>query len=155
MTAFLKAHQATLVIENEEGDVVLRIGRAEFAMLWGEPESGPSGFDDAACAGPTGRGALWTSVLEGGLPEGTYTISLGDSLRHPVTDGFHTCWFDDGTRVASPPAFVPRTVRSGQHARRRGLALGSGCAPGAAGRSNARGPANWPASRFASGAGIL
>ena len=41
-----------------------------------------------------------------GLPEGTYTITLEESLRHPVTDGFHTCWFDDGTRVSPPPALT-------------------------------------------------
>jgi hypothetical protein len=104
MKAFLKGHQATLVVENQEGDPVLTIGPAEFATLWGEPESSPSGFDFVTCAGPTGQGNLWSYLLEAGLPEGTYTISLEESLHHPVTDGYHTCWFDDGTRVALPPS---------------------------------------------------
>jgi len=42
-------------------------------------------------------------VLESGLPEGTYTVTLEDSLRHPVLDGFQTCWADDGTRLVQPP----------------------------------------------------
>ena len=34
---FVKAHQATLVVEDEEGDIVLSIGPSEFATLWGDP----------------------------------------------------------------------------------------------------------------------
>ena len=82
---------------------MLSIGPAEFATLWGDPESFPSGFDDVTCAGPTGHGVWLVLPARSGLPEGTYTITLEESLRHPVTDGFHTCWFDDGTRVVSPP----------------------------------------------------
>ena len=104
--AFVKAHRATLVVEDEEGDIVLSIGPSEFATLWGDPESFPSGFDDVTCAGPTGQAAGWSYLLEAGLPEGTYTITLEESLRHPITDGFHTCWFDDGTRVSPPPALT-------------------------------------------------
>ena len=52
---------------------------------------------------PDRPGRCWSYLLEDGLPEGTYTITLEESLRHPVTDGFHTCWFDDGTRVVPPP----------------------------------------------------
>jgi hypothetical protein len=100
---FLKAHDATLVIEDENGDVVLAIGRAEFASFWGNPESGPSGFEDVTCAAPTGHAVAWSYVLEAGLPGGTYTVTLEESLRHPVTDGFQTCWADDGTRLAEPP----------------------------------------------------
>jgi hypothetical protein len=106
MTTFLKAHRATLIILDEGGDPVLSIGPAQFATLWGEPESFPSGFEDVTCAGPTGQGASWNYLLEGGLPEGTYTVILAESLRHPVTDGFHTCRFDDGTRLAPPPALA-------------------------------------------------
>ena len=72
---------------------VLSIGPAEFATLWGDPESGPSGFEDVTCAGPTGQSAGWSYLLEAGLPEGTYTVVLQETLRHPVTDGFHTCRF--------------------------------------------------------------
>ena len=104
INAFLKAHSGTLIVEDEEGDAVLTIGPTEFATLWGEPESSPSGFEDVTCAGPTGQSAGWSYLLEAGLPEGTYTVTLDESLRHPVTDGFHTCRFDDGTRVAPPPA---------------------------------------------------
>ena len=103
LLTFVMAHQATLIVVDDEGHTVLSIGPDEFATLWGDPESSPSGFDDVTCAGPTGRGAAWSYLLEGGLPEGVYTITLDQSLRHPVTDGFHTCWFDDGTRVVSPP----------------------------------------------------
>ena len=104
MNSFLKAHRATLIVEDEAGNTVLSIGPAEFATLWGEPGSGPSGFEDVTCAPPRGQGASWSYLLEAGLPEGTYTISLVETLRHPVNDGFHTCWFDDGTRLASPPS---------------------------------------------------
>ena len=102
MNSFLKAYQATLIVEDEAGRPVLSIGPAEFATLWGEPESGPSGFEDVTCAPPRGQGASWSYLLEAGLPEGTYTVVLHETLRHPVTDGFHTCRFPDGTRVASP-----------------------------------------------------
>jgi hypothetical protein len=100
---FLRAHQASLVIEDEDGDTVLAIGPAEFATLWGDPESFPSGSDDVTCAGPTTRGVPWSYLLDAGLPEGTYTVTLDESLRHPVTDGFQTCRFDDGTQVVEPP----------------------------------------------------
>ena len=101
---FLKAHEATLIVENEQGDPVLTIDPAGIASLWGDPESGPSGFEDATCAGPTGRGVFWSYLLEAGLPEGTYSVSYAESVRHPVNDGFHTCWFEDGTRVSEPPS---------------------------------------------------
>ena len=100
---FLRAHEGELVIEDENGDVVLAIGADEFATLWGEPQSSPTEFEDATCAGPTGWGVAWTYQLEAGLPEGTYTITLAESLRHGVLDGFQTCWGDDGTRFVEPP----------------------------------------------------
>jgi hypothetical protein len=100
---FLNAYQATLVVEDEQGDPVLSIGPDGFATLWGDPEQFPSGFDDVTCAGPAGWVVGWSYLLEGGLPEGTYTITLDESLRHPVTDGYHTCWSADGTRLVSPP----------------------------------------------------
>jgi hypothetical protein len=103
MRTFLRAHQGALVVEDEVGNVVLAIGAAEFATLWGDPQSFPSGFDDVTCAGPTGWGVGWSYLLEGGLPEGTYTVTLEESLRHPVLDGFQTCRFPDGTRLAEPP----------------------------------------------------
>jgi hypothetical protein len=100
---FLRAHEGTLVIEDADSNVVLAIGPAEFASLWGDPDSGPSGFEDVTCAPPTGRGVAWSYLLEGGLPEGTYTVTLEESLRHRVLDGFQTCRFEDGTRVVEPP----------------------------------------------------
>ena len=103
IVTFLKAHRGTLVVENEQGDPVLHIGPAEFATLWGDPESFPSGDDDVTCAGPTSWVVLWSYLLEDGLPDGTYTVTLQEYLRHPVTDGSHTCWFDDGTRLGDPP----------------------------------------------------
>jgi hypothetical protein len=103
IVSFLNSYQATLVVKDAEGHTVLSIGPAEFATLWGDPESFPSGFDDVTCAGPTGHGVFWSYLLEGGLPEGTYSVTLEETLRHPVTDGFHTCRFDDGTRVVEPP----------------------------------------------------
>ena len=106
IVSFLNAHQATLIVTDEDGDTVLSFSPAEFATLWGERESFPSGFDDVTCAGPTGQGVFWSYLLEDGLPEGTYTFTLEESMRHPVTDGFHTCWFDDGTPVVSPPALA-------------------------------------------------
>ena len=104
LLAYVMAHQATLIVEDDEGHTVLSIGPDEFATLWGDPESFPSGFEDLTCASPTSHGAAWSYLLEAGLPEGTYTISLEESLSHPITDGSHTCWFDDGTRLASPPS---------------------------------------------------
>ena len=103
MVTFLNSYDATLVVEDEQGHAVLVIDAATLATLWGDPEWGPSGGDDMSCAGPSGGVALWSYVLEDGLPEGTYTVVLDESFRYPVGDGFHTCWFDDGTRVASPP----------------------------------------------------
>jgi len=103
IVSFLNSYQATLVVKDDEGDTVLSIGPAEFATLWGDPESFPSGFDDVTCAGPTGQGVFWSYLLEGGLPEGTYSVTLEETLRHPVTDGFLTCWSADGTRLVSPP----------------------------------------------------
>jgi hypothetical protein len=100
---FLNAHSGALTVEDDQGEPVLQIGTAEFATLWGEPESFPSGFDDLTCAAPTGWGVAWSYELENGLADGTYTVTLEESLRHPVTDGFHTCWFADGTRGVQPP----------------------------------------------------
>jgi len=100
---FLRAHEGTLVIEDADSNVVLAIGSSEFASLWGDPESGPSGFEDVTCAAPIGQGVAWSYLLEGGLPEGTYTVTLEESLRHPVLDGFQTCWADDGARLVEPP----------------------------------------------------
>ena len=76
MTTFLKAHRATLIIEDEGGHAVLSIGPPEFATLWGDPESFPSGFEDVTCAGPTGQSAGWSYLLDAGLPEGTYIVVL-------------------------------------------------------------------------------
>lgn len=103
IVTFLNAHQATLAVEDEQGQPVLTIGPAEFATLWGDPEEGPSGFDDVTCGGPTGRIVAWSYLLDGGLPAGTYTIFLNESFRNPVSDGFHTCRLEDGTRLAPPP----------------------------------------------------
>jgi len=100
---FLRAHEGTLVVEDADSNVVLAIGPSEFASLWGDPESGPSGFEDVTCAAPIGQGVAWSYLLEGGLPEGTYTVTLEESLRHPVLDGFQTCWADDGARLVEPP----------------------------------------------------
>ena len=100
---FLRAHQGDLAIEDANGDVVLAIGAAEFATLWGDPESFPTEFDDASCAGPTGWAVSWSYELGAGLPEGIYTITLTESLRHRVLDGFQTCWGDDGSRFVEPP----------------------------------------------------
>jgi hypothetical protein len=106
MVTFLDSYDATLVVEDGQGHAVLVIDAATLATLWGDPEWGPSGFDNVSCAGPTGGVALWSYVLEDGLPEGTYTVVLDQSFRHPVGDGFHTCRYDDGTRVASPPDLI-------------------------------------------------
>jgi hypothetical protein len=103
INTFLRAHEGTLVIEDADSNVVLAIGPSEFAGLWGDPESGPSGFEDVTCAAPTGYSVTWSYLLEAGLPEGTYTVTLDESLRHPVLDGFQTCWADDGTRLVEPP----------------------------------------------------
>ena len=103
IVTFLNSYDAALVVENEQGQAVLVIDSATLATLWGDPEFGPSGFDDVSCAGPTGGGVSWSYVLEAGLPAGTYTVVLDQSLRFPISDGFQTCWFDDGTRVVSPP----------------------------------------------------
>ena len=76
MTTFLKAHRATLIILDEDGDTVLSIGPARSRRCGANPESFPSGFEDVTCAGPTGQSAGWSYLLEGGLPEGTYTVIL-------------------------------------------------------------------------------
>lgn len=101
---FLRAHAATLIVLNEQGDPVLTIDQAGFATLWGDPESFPSGFEDVTCAGPTSRGVFWSYLLDAGLPAGTYSVTLVESVRHPVIDGFHTCRSDDGTRVSPTPS---------------------------------------------------
>jgi hypothetical protein len=106
IVSFLNAYQATLIVKDEQGQPVLTIGPAAFANLWGDPERGPSGFDDVTCAGPTGGSILWSYVLAGGLPAGTYTVSLDQAFSHPVNDGFHTCRFADGTPLASPPSLT-------------------------------------------------
>jgi hypothetical protein len=103
VVAFLNAYSASLTVEDEAGNPVLTIDAAALAALWSDPESFPSGFDDVTCAGPTGQGASWSYVLENGLPAGTYTVFLSQAFSHPVTDGFHTCWAEDGTRLVSPP----------------------------------------------------
>ena len=100
---YLLAHEGTLVIEDEDGNAVLSFGAAEFATLWGDPESGPSGFDDVTCASPSGWGVGWSYLIASGLPEGTYAITWDESLSHPVTDGLQTCRFLDGTRLVEPP----------------------------------------------------
>ena len=103
MVNFLNAYDAALTVRDEAGSPVFTISADALADLWGDPESGPSGFDDVTCAGPTGHAALWSYILDGGLPAGTYTVILEESFSHPVTDGFHTCWAEDGTRLVSPP----------------------------------------------------
>jgi hypothetical protein len=34
---------------------------------------------------------------------GVYTVTRTETYRHPVNDGFHTCWFD-GEQVVPPPS---------------------------------------------------
>jgi hypothetical protein len=46
-----------------------------------------------------------TSIIATGLPEGVYTVTWTETLRHPVNDGSLTCRFE-GEPVVPPPSLA-------------------------------------------------
>jgi hypothetical protein len=73
----------------------------------------PADDDYVVCAGPDFRLLLWHYWLNAGLAEGTYEITFTETLRHPVNDGFHTCWLrEDGSRLAPAPSLYRGTTVS-------------------------------------------
>jgi len=104
LVSYLNSYRAKLVVRDEQNNVVLRIDPEDLAALWGDPEVFPAGDDAIYCAGPTGRAVVWEYWLNAGLPAGEYTVTFSESLRHPVTDGYHTCWLkEDGSPVMPAP----------------------------------------------------
>jgi hypothetical protein len=105
LVSYLNSYRATLVVSDDAGNVVLTIDPEELASLWGDPQVGDGDTEDVDCAGPTGRAVYWHYWLEAGLPAGSYTVSFTETLRHPVNDGYHTCWLRvDGSRLVPPPS---------------------------------------------------
>jgi hypothetical protein len=104
LRSFLTAEVQSFFVQDSDGNVVLAVGPGEAEPGWGTPERFPSGDEEVSCASPYGWGVFWTHELEEGLPEGIYTVTWTEPLRHPVNDGSHTCWFSDGERAAPPPS---------------------------------------------------
>lgn len=104
---YLTAHRATLTVRDAQDEVVLSIGPRQFATLWLPIERYPIDDPELRCASPTSTVVWWFYTLEAGLPAGTYTVTLGETLRHPVMDGFHTCWLADGERAVPAPSLYP------------------------------------------------
>jgi hypothetical protein len=106
LQSFLTADVRSFVVQDEDDNIVLAVGPEDADPGWGIPERGPSGDEEVACASPYGWVVFWTHVFEDGLPEGVYTVTWTETLRHPVNDGSHTCWFADGERLVPPPSLA-------------------------------------------------
>jgi hypothetical protein len=103
LQSFLTADVRSFVVQDEDGNTVLAVGPGDADPGWGIPERFASGDEEVACASPYGWGVFWTHVFEDGLPEGVYTVTWTETLRHPVNDGSHTCRFE-GEPVVLPPS---------------------------------------------------
>ena len=113
IVSFLNGYTATVIIRDEDGNVVLSLDPDQLRALWGDPVTFPADDDVVACAGPTGRYVLWEYWFNAGLPAGTYTVTMTQTYTHPVTDGWQTCWFrEDGSRLAPPPSLYRGTAVS-------------------------------------------
>jgi hypothetical protein len=106
LQSFLIADVRSFVVQDEDANTVLAVGPEEAVPGWGAPGRFPSGDEEVTCASPYSWGVFWTHLFEDGLPAGVYTMTWTETLRHPVTDGYHTCWFDDGERVGLLPSMA-------------------------------------------------
>jgi hypothetical protein len=61
-----------------------------------------SDYPPLVCHPDVGAAIMWEHFLAP-LDPGTYTLTETDSLRHPVTDGYHQCWYE-GERLSAPPS---------------------------------------------------
>ena len=107
LLSFLTADTRSFTVQDKDGNTVLAVGPADGVPGWGLPQRGPS--DDGSgvtCASPFGWSVGWNHVSEDGLPEGVYTVTWTETLRHPVNDGFHTCSFE-GVRLVPAPSKAP------------------------------------------------
>jgi hypothetical protein len=105
LQSFLTADVRSFVVRDEDDNIVLAIGPDDADPGWGTPERFPSGDEEVTCASPYGWGVFWTHLFENGLPEGVYTVTWTETLRHPVNDGQHTCRFE-GEPVVPPPSLT-------------------------------------------------
>jgi hypothetical protein len=113
LVSFLNSQEATMVVRDEQGQVVLQLDPEDIRALYVSPVSGPSDDDYVDCAGPEGRAVMWHYWLDGGLPAGTYEITWTETLTHPVNDGYHTCWLkEDGSRLMPAPSLYRGTTTS-------------------------------------------
>jgi hypothetical protein len=111
IVSFLTSQRATVIVRDEEDNVVLRLDPEEIRALYGPPHVYPADDDFVACAGPDFQLAVWHYWLNEGLPEGVYEVTWIETLTHPVNDGYHTCWLrEDGSRLVPAPSIYRGTT---------------------------------------------
>lgn len=103
LKTFLIADVRSFIVQDEDDNIVVAVGPDEADPGWGIPERFPSEDLGLEYASPYGWGVNWHHLIEDGLPEGVYTVTWTETLRHPANDGFHTCWFE-GEQVVPPPS---------------------------------------------------
>ena len=110
MTTFLKAHRATLIVLDEGGDAGSEHRPRRVRDAVGRTRVGSLRLRGRHVR-RTDRPGRWLVLSDRRRPAGRHVHRHPhESLRHPVTDGFHTCRFDDGTRLTHRRAF--ETARS-------------------------------------------
>ncbi len=103
MRSFLTSDVRSLMVTDETGAVVLDLDPAEAAAFWWEPMRLEAEPGELTCASRWGWLMPWRYPAEG-LEAGVYTITWTETYTHPVNDGMHTCWWDDGTRWEPVPS---------------------------------------------------
>ena len=102
LLTYVMAHQGTLIVEDGTGHPVLSIGPDEFATLWGDPEQARQASTTSPA--PVRRAGALAGPIFWRRSAGRHL--LRDPRGVPAPPGHrrvHTCWSDDGTRLASPP----------------------------------------------------
>jgi hypothetical protein len=111
--AYLTSIERTLTLTDEDGNVVWSRGPEDTASDWLAPQwarASDFGDPDYVCHPDVGWWVIWEYFLAP-LDPGTYTYTQTDTLRHPVTDGYHQCWYQ-GERLAPPPSLYRGTTVS-------------------------------------------
>lgn len=108
--AYLTSIERSLVLRDEHGAVIWSRSPKDTAGDWLAPVfSRASDYPPLVCHPDVGGVLMWEYFLE--LAPGTYTMTETDTLRHPVTDGYHQCWYE-GERLSPQPSLFSGTTVS-------------------------------------------
>ena len=121
------AHQATLIVEDDEGHTVLSIGPDEFATLWGDPESVPVRLRRRHVCRPDRLGS-WLVLPARSRSAGGHLHDHPRGVAAPPGDRRvpYLLVRRRDTRRSRRRTTLQRLVGSGQHPRRRGLTPNQG-----------------------------